>query len=410
MTNVNNPFKKTSNKDFLKVPVVTFFNRFQKVGLRFLSFGKDCKVSLNITIPKNATIDKKTGMVEGHPQITKQLLIYHERFINAFRQSILEGREPSVDFLKNEMFGINNQKSIPTLTNTMELFFEFQYGSSSQMDSKTKEKNEYCHRYIIEWVLQELGKKAELADLKPIHAEKILKHIMFSKDVSKEHARRSLGFLDRALKYAVKSGWIPYNPFQYVLNEKVFQRQSKEITKFMTESELTLIINAEIHNKELDNIRKWYVLGCLTGMDWFTFVNAEKSWCKVDTNGTPYLDGIRSKGKMSNPQPFILPLSRKADYLLKEFGAYSTTGNGLIFNQMPTNAHVNRMLKEIAALAGVKRPISFNWGRKTFATIAINKGVRAEIIKSMMGHAKLETTLSHYAKLDKSTVLREGRF
>jgi site-specific recombinase XerD len=410
MANINKSSQKTSNKDHLKVPIVTFFNRFQKVYLRFLSFGKDCKIGLNIRLPKGATIDKKTGMVEGHPEITKQILVYTERFENVFRQSILEGREPSPDFLKNEMFGINNQKNIPTLSNAMELYFEFQYGESAQMDGKTKEKNEYCKRYINEWILHELGKKAELADLKPIHAEKILNHIIFTKNVSKLHSRRSVGFLDRTLKFAVKSGWITANPFQYVLTEKVFQRQNKEITKFLNESELALIINAEIHNQELDTIRKWFVLGCLTGMDWFTFVNAEKSWYKLDADNQPYLDGIRSKGKTANPQPFIVPLNERASSLLQEFSAISPVGSELIFNEMPTNAHINRMLKEIAGLAGVKRPISFNWGRKSLATFLINKGIRAEIIKSMLGHAKLETTLTFYAKLDKKTVLREGRF
>ena len=410
MANINNPSQKTSNKDHLKVPIVTFFNRFQKVYFRFLSFGKDCKISVNIRLPKGATISKKTGIVEGHPDITKQILVYIQRFENVFRQSILEGREPSADFLKNEMFGINNQKSIPTLSSAMELYFDFQYGFSTNMDHKTKEKNEYSKRYLNEWILHELGKKSELSDLKPIHPEKILNFIMSTKKVSKEHARRSVGFLDRTLKFAVKNCWITSNPFQYVLTEKVFQRQNKEITKFLTDSELALIINAEIHNKELDRIRKWFVLGCLTGMDWFTFVNAQKSWCKIEADGNPYLDGVRSKGKKENPQRFILPLNQKADELLKEFGANEFDGSEFIFHQMPTNAHVNRILKEVAGLAGVKRPISFNWGRKTFATIAINKGVRSEIIKQMMGHARQDTTLLYYAKIDKSTVLREGRF
>ena len=95
MANINNPSQKTSNKDHLKVPIVTFFNRFQKVYFRFLSFGKDCKISVNIRLPKGATISKKTGIVEGHPDITKQILVYIQRFENVFRQSILEGREPS---------------------------------------------------------------------------------------------------------------------------------------------------------------------------------------------------------------------------------------------------------------------------------------------------------------------------
>ena len=412
MTNITNPSQKASGLRLLKIPDINFSTRNDRVSVRCIIGGKDIKISLNVKLKKGQTVDAKLGIVHGNPEATSMILTLVERLKAGFKKSFLAGKQPSVDWLKAEMFGVTNYEPIPTLKVVMNKYFEHKYGEKSLLDFKTKEKNGYCLRYIQEWLLVEFAKNhnVELSDLEQIHPEKLLNYIMQTKSVSKEHARRTLGFLDRSLSFAVQSGWLTNNPFQYVLTEKQFQRQTKEITKFLNDSELALIINAEIHNKELDTIRKWFVLGCLTGMDWFTFVNAEKSWCQIDADGKPYLDGIRSKGKMENPQRFIVPLSKKADCLLKEFGAYSADGNKLIFIQMPTNAHVNRMLKEVAGLAGVSRPISFNWGRKSFATILINRGVRAEIIKQMMGHAKLETTLSHYAKIDKSTVLREGRF
>lgn len=411
MTNIQNNEQKASGQRLLKIPDINFSTRNDRVSVRCIIGGKDIKIALNVKLNKEQSVDAKTGIIYGNPEATSMILTLTERLKAGFKKSFLAGKQPSVDFLKAEMFGVTNYEPIPTLKVVMDRYFEHQYGEKTSMDGKTKEKNGYARRYCKEWLQIEFpSKNVELEDIKQIHAEKLLNHVMHSKQVSKEHARRSVGILDRTLKFAVQSGWIANNPFQYVLTEKQFQRKPKEITKFLTESELSLIINAEIHNQELDTIRKWFVLGCLTGMDWFTFVNAEKSWCQIDADGKPYLDGIRSKGKMENPQRFIVPLNKKADYLLREFGAYSPDGNKLIFTQMPTNAHVNRMLKEVAGLAGVNRPISFNWGRKTFATISINRGVRAEIIKQMMGHAKLETTLSHYAKIDKSTVLREGRF
>jgi site-specific recombinase XerD len=411
MTNIQNNQEKASGQRLLKIPVINFSTRNDRVSARCIIGGKDIKIALNVKVKIGQTIDAKTGIVDGNPEATSMILTLTERLKAGFKKSFLAGKEPSINWLKAEIFGVAQYEPTPTLKVVMNKYFEHQYGEKTAWDGKTKEKNGYTKRYCKEWLQVEFpSKNVELEEIRQIHAEKLLNYVMQSKQVSKEHARRSVGFLDRALKFAVQSGWIANNPFQYVLTEKKFQRQTKEITKFLTESELSLIINAEIHNQELDTFRKWFVLGCLTGMDWFTFVNAEKSWCKIDTDGKPYLDGIRSKGKTENPQRFIVPLNKKADYLLKAFGAYSPDGNKLIFTQMPTNAHVNRMLKEVAGLAGVSRPISFNWGRKTFATIAINKGVRAEIIKQMMGHAKLETTLLHYAKIDKSTVLREGRF
>ena len=58
----------------LKMVEFSFSNRSQMVYIRFPSFGKDTKVSLNIRIPKGYDIDMQTGIVNGQAEITKQIL------------------------------------------------------------------------------------------------------------------------------------------------------------------------------------------------------------------------------------------------------------------------------------------------------------------------------------------------
>ncbi|MCU0468422.1 MAG: tyrosine-type recombinase/integrase [Arcicella sp.] len=411
MSNLTKNEEKTNKVKLLKIPEVTCFLRNGTATIRLKLRGTDTKISLGVKAKQGCKIDPSTGQIEGDADATSVVLPMIERTKNALRQSFIWGKEPTLDSLKKEIFGISNIEQTPSLTVVLQNYFALYYGEKSEMDSKTKEKNGYSFRYIIAWLVVEFGSEiVELEHIKPIHAEKLLVYVMQTMNVSKEHARRTVGFLDRALKFAVKSGWLSANPFQYILEEKVFKRQKREIVNFLTINELEAIENAEIGNEELSKIRDWFVLSCHIGLDWHTFKGIKKSWILEDEDGNPYMDGNRCKPNGERLEPFTLPINNKANALICRFLSNSSPDSEFLFQHMPTNTHVNRLLKEVEILANVNRSISFNFGRKTFATVAINKGIRAEIIKQMMGHSKLDTTLSYYAKIDKKTVLKEGKF
>lgn len=412
MANIPISEQKAISQEFLTIPEFSFQLRSNKVYVRFKLAGKDTKMGLFVKLKNDETIDAKTGIIYGNQEDTHLVLTYFERLKSAYKRSILAGKEPTLEMLKGETFGISYAKLIPTLNISLERYFQHQYGEKVKLDKKTKEKNGYSFRYVQEWIKIEFANSTnvELIDIKPIHAEKLLNHVMHTKKVSKEHSRRTVGFLDRTLQFAVKSGWLTSNPFQYVLVEKKFSRQRKEIVNFLTIEELEKMENVKIHVADLAEIRDWFVLACHIGLDWHTFIGLRKSWIKQVDEDNLYLDGHRWKQNGERFEPFIVPLNLKAKKLITVFLENYSNKEDLLFPSMPTNTHVNRLLKSIAVMAGVKRPISFNWGRKTFATNAINHGVRAEIIQQMMGHSKLDTTLSYYAKLDKKTVLKEGMF
>jgi site-specific recombinase XerD len=309
------------------------------------------------------------------------------------------------------MFGINVARITPSLLAVLGKYFEYDYGEKSNKDPKTIEKNVYAKRYCEEWLRLEFGlKNVQLVDIKPIHAEKLLNHVIQTMKVSKEHSRRTVGFLDRSLKFAVKSGWIVSHPFQYVLSEKQFQRQKRDITKYLTERELDQIENAEIHVEELARIRDWFVLACHVGFEWHNFHQFKKTWIKKDKDGLPYLEGERLKEINGYGEPFLVPVNDKANTLINKFLAESDPNSESLFQNMPSNTWVNRLLKQVEVLAGVNRKLSFNYSRKTFCTNAINAGVRTEILQKMSGHAKIETLLDFYAQIKKDTILKEGRF
>lgn len=61
-------------------------------------------------------------------------------------------------------------------------------------------------------------------------------------------------------------------------------------------------------------------------------------------------------------------------------------------------AYANKNLKDIARLSGLSKEISFHTSRHTFATLALTKGIRIELVSKLMGHSSIKTT-QIYAKI-----------
>lgn len=73
-----------------------------------------------------------------------------------------------------------------------------------------------------------------------------------------------------------------------------------------------------------------------------------------------------------------------------------------------TDQYVNRKLKVLGAMAGIKKPITFHTARHTNATHLLNKGVALGVVQKVLGHTKQSTT-EIYAKTLQKTIREEIR-
>jgi site-specific recombinase XerD len=69
-----------------------------------------------------------------------------------------------------------------------------------------------------------------------------------------------------------------------------------------------------------------------------------------------------------------------------------------------TEQYYNRELKELARLAGIKKNVSSHVGRRTFATALAAFGVPPLVIKKLMNHSNIETTML-YVQMTNETVV-----
>ncbi len=135
--------------------------------------------------------------------------------------------------------------------------------------------------------------------------------------------------------------------------------------------------------------------------------------CRLDTNAVVKMrDGHWLKiplGKLRNDR--YVPLHPQLLELLTAWTAGHDdhgTGRLLTRNGTPVNtAHVRRFVAHVAAEAGIGH-VHPHQLRHTFATQAINRGMRIEAIGAMLGHRSLKMTLV-YARIANQTVADQYR-
>ena len=86
--------------------------------------------------------------------------------------------------------------------------------------------------------------------------------------------------------------------------------------------------------------------------------------------------------------------------------------NDLVFPVI-SNQKINQYLKQISAICGFNKNITFHSARHTFATtITLTNGIPIETVSKMLGHSNLQTTQIYARVIDSKVsadmkVLRE---
>lgn len=91
--------------------------------------------------------------------------------------------------------------------------------------------------------------------------------------------------------------------------------------------------------------------------------------------------------------------------LLEEHFRLIHNDKGKLFNTV-TEQVTNRTLKDIAEICGIRKNLTTHVARHTFATESLRKGIGVEVVKELMGHEKIQTTLE-YTHVDEARLREE---
>lgn len=171
------------------------------------------------------------------------------------------------------------------------------------------------------------------------------------------------------------------------------KRGNSEQDRWLTEEEIQKIEEAKMPNGSLARVRDLFIYSCYTGLAYSDLMDFSIE--KIEQDGDDkYLYGHRIK---TGEEYIVLILPRALEILEK-------------YNyKLPklSNQQYNHRLKDLAKESGINEPISAHWGRITFGFMALNQGVRIEVVSKAMGHATITETQRTYSRILKKTVVSE---
>lgn len=188
--------------------------------------------------------------------------------------------------------------------------------------------------------------------------------------------------LKKMKNLALNLEWIEKDLFMR-FKLKFTKHQRDYLSKLELERFEQIILDEETHKKTRDI----FVFSCYTGLS-FTDVRS-----LADNNIVKGIDGeywIFTQREKTE-QLIKIPLLDKAFKIIKKYDNDFENNSGIL--PVYTNQRLNVYLKEITALLGIKKKISFHSARHTFATtVTLSNGVPIETVSKLLGHSKLSTT------------------
>ena len=245
--------------------------------------------------------------------------------------------------------------------------------------------SEYTDRLLKEYVKQKYKREdLYLRELNLSFIQSFHTFLKIDKGMAQNSSTKHLKLLKKIANMAVANSYMTYNPFA---TYKV-EREPVEID-FLDEEELRKIINFDTPLPRLERAKDMFLFGCFTGLSYIDIKTLAPEHFEKDGTGRIWIKKRRVKTGVLSRIP-LLPIAKQ---ILDKY----KSGEKLLPIQDP--ADINKYLKDIAILCGIKKRITFHTSRHTFAsTVTLANNISLEVVSKMLGHTNTRMT-NHYAKL-----------
>lgn len=337
------------------------------------------------------------GMGKGTCADGRELNIFLERargkVVDAYKELLLDHRIITADILRRKFLGLDEN------TKTLLELIDYHNDHMQKVLSPGTLKNYYTTKRYVEKFIREHKRSATvylsdlsyrfllefesfirtnpLKDYDPLDNNGLMKHIERMKKIA------NLGY---------KLGWINKNPFEmYKLKFKKFDRS------FLTQQELDKLESRTFDNAQLQVSKDIFIFSCYTGLAPIDLDNLTAANIVTGIDGKLWIHTRRQKTDI----PVNIPLLPVALQLIEKYKEHpGVLSRGSVFPHM-SNQEINRNLKIIAEICGIKKYFTFYLARHTCATtVMLSNGVPMETISRLLGHTKISTTQIYARVLD----------
>ena len=273
------------------------------------------------------------------------------------------------------------------IKSTMDLFDKFiaEYAELVKARGYGKEaliRYKICKNRVQEFLKDEMH--ANDISIDAINKRLLDKFYLWNRKTYKIGNNTAIHFMHKfstVYKMAWDYGWVTGNPF-HMLN----LRKDRTERAYLTIDELERLANREFTSERLERMRDIFLFCCYTGLSYIDVKTLTTDNLVRKNDGKLWIVTKRTKTEV----PVNVPLLEIPLRLIKK---YEPLRKGNLVFPVYSNQKSNDYLKEIAALCGINKDVTFHVARHTFATtVTLENGVPVESVSKMLGHTNIQTT------------------
>ena len=273
------------------------------------------------------------------------------------------------------------------IKSTMDLFDKFitEYAELVKARGYGKEaliRYKICKNRVQEFLKDEMH--ANDISIDTINKRLLDKFYLWNRKTYKIGNNTAIHFMHKfstVYKMAWDYGWVTGNPF-HMLN----LRKDRTERAYLTIDELERLANREFTSERLERMRDIFLFCCYTGLSYIDVKTLTTDNLVRKNDGKLWIVTKRTKTEV----PVNVPLLEIPLRLIKK---YEPLRKGNLVFPVYSNQKSNDYLKEIAALCGINKDVTFHVARHTFATtVTLENGVPVESVSKMLGHTNIQTT------------------
>ena len=194
---------------------------------------------------------------------------------------------------------------------------------------------------------------------------------------------------------AINQGYIPSDAYPF---RKYKIKQAKGRKEFLTPDELKRLENLDV-DKKLRHVLDAFLFCCYTGLRYSDFCQlTPENFIRVNGKRWLYFKSVKTGVEIRLPLHLLFE-SRALGILDR----YPDIGS---FAALPCNSEVNKQLRKLAGLCGIKKRITYHVSRHTCATLLVHQGVAITTVQKLLGHTSVKTT-QIYSEVLSSTIVRD---
>lgn len=288
----------------------------------------------------------------------------------------------------------NAYQGIGTEYETLLRAFDKENAAFAKRVGKDRAKNTYnkylvVRKYVAEFI-QYQYKRSDMS-MNELTEEFIRDYCLYLKNVV-GLAQSSIWIYSIPLKHIVTAahynGKIPRNPFaMYHVDPDHKERE------FLTLDELTAMTEIKLEAPNMAFARDLFIFGSWTGIAFIDIKNLTEDNITM-VNGAPWIVSKRQKTGV----PFQIKL---LDIPMQIVERYKSFRNGNHLFNIGNLDSINKRIKKVAVMCGIKKRVSFHVSRHSWAVLALEYGMPIESVSKILGHTNITTT-QIYAKVTSS--------